>query len=591
MAVLDVAGAAEVLASLTDAGVRRGEPLGLAVCPTQGLGLAARDRCWMVSGRPAEVVAEVEAALRPRWVWWSARSAAPGLVGEGVRVATCWDVAAVHRLLAGGSDDSPAVVWAALHRLDPATMPRIGQLDLLGGGTDHPPGDVEHPVGPDGHLRAEWTDGGWGRTPQRLARWAELSLRAHDLQAEALSRVDVGGDPTATAYAESTAELLCVELAHDGLPLDVDTAEQILAALAGPRPRDAAHEAALRRARDDEVHRHLTTASAADRFDLRNPGHVRAALAAVGIEVPDTRSWRLEPWRGQHPLVEALLAWRKADRLTTTYGYGWLERHVGTDGRLRGAWSGSDGAAGRMTAQAGLHNLPAELRPAVVAGPGQVFVRADLGQVEPRVLAAVAGDHALAAATSDDDLYLPVARRLGVERPVAKVAVLAAMYGQTSGTAGQALAGLESAYPVAMGYLRAAYEDGRAGRSVRTHGGRLVRMPAVSSSGDEQAHRSAVNGRGRFARNAMVQGAAAELFKAWAVTVRAGLRAGESTRDARIVLCLHDELLVHAPRGAAADVQALLHHCLQTVSARWAAGRRVRFVADVSIVERWSEAK
>ena len=51
-----------------------------------------------------------------------------------------------------------------------------------------------------------------------------------------------------------------------------------------------------------------------------------------------------------------------------------------------------------------------------------------------------------------------------MERPIAKVAVLAAMYGQTSGTAGEALKGMDSAYPVAMRYLRQAYDAGRAGR-------------------------------------------------------------------------------------------------------------------------------
>ncbi|HEX8496070.1 MAG TPA: DNA polymerase, partial [Actinomycetales bacterium] len=176
--------------------------------------------------------------------------------------------------------------------------------------------------------------------------------------------------------------------------------------------------------------------------------------------------------------------------------------------------------------------------------------------------------------------------RLRVERPVAKVAVLAAMYGQTSGTAGQALAGLESAYPVAMGYLRTAHEDGRAGRAVRTHGGRTVRMWPLNPAGDEQAQRAAVNGRGRFARNAVVQGAAAELFKAWAVTVRAGLRGS----GAVIVLCLHDELLVHAPVERAGEVERLLRSALDDVTERWA-GPSVRFVADVSRVQRWSDAK
>ena len=86
-----------------------------------------------------------------------------------------------------------------------------------------------------------------------------------------------------------------------------------------------------------------------------------------------------------------------------------------------------------MTATAGLHNMPADLRPAVVAEPGHVFVRADLGQIEPRVLAAVSGDAASPRRPRSDDMYAPVAEQLGVDRATAKVAVLGAMYGQTTG--------------------------------------------------------------------------------------------------------------------------------------------------------------
>ena len=66
-----------------------------------------------------------------------------------------------------------------------------------------------------------------------------------------------------------------------------------------------------------------------------------------------------------------------------------------------------------MTASAGLHNMPAHLRSAVIAEAGHVFVRADLGQIEPRILAAVSGDRALAKATAEDDMYSPVAKRAG----------------------------------------------------------------------------------------------------------------------------------------------------------------------------------
>jgi DNA polymerase-1 len=158
-----------------------------------------------------------------------------------------------------------------------------------------------------------------------------------------------------------------------------------------------------------------------------------------------------------------------------------------------------------------------------------------------------------------------------VDRPTAKVAVLAAMYGQTSGAAGRALQQMEQTYPVALAFLRAAEESGRVGADLRTHGGRLIR--------------SGHGGVGRYTRNAVVQGAAAELFKAWAAAVRNGLRGG------RVVLCLHDELLLHVPLDEAPDAVALLHSALTSTAAHWASASGVRFVADVAVVRRWSEAK
>jgi DNA polymerase-1 len=240
-----------------------------------------------------------------------------------------------------------------------------------------------------------------------------------------------------------------------------------------------------------------------------------------------------------------------------------------------------------MTAQHGLHNLPAPLRPAIRAAEGHVFVRADLGQVEPRVLAVVSGDAAFAEATRADDLYAPVAARLGADRPTAKVAVLAAMYGQRSGAAGQALAQLERAYPVAMALLDRAYATGVARGTVRTFGGRLIRLDAVLADVPAEGVGAYDAARGRFARNAVIQGSAAELFKAWAATVRA------TTRDlgAQIVLCLHDELLVHVPEDNAEETKARLHQALTDSARRWTGTTQVRFVADASIIHRWSEAK
>ena len=581
----------QLVAALRSGGVDRGVHVGLALVTGLGLGLAVDDRTWALPNvDPVTVVAEIEHVLHPRWVWWSQETAAI-LVAAGVRVAMCWDVAAVDRLIFGGWRSDPAHAWARLQGLKGESIPSVGQLDFLATHVDD--GDDENPVRPDGHLRAEWAAGAWSRTPQRLASWAATALAAAAHQHDQLSSIGsrplsgssgIIGNPVATARSESAAEALCAELAFDGLPVTLAAAETVIASFVGPRPTSDREAAERRRQRDEAVRMH---APAGDTTDLRNPAQVKALLTRIGLDVPDTRAWRLEEMRSAHPLVDALLIWRKAERVLTTYGFAWLDENVGDDGRLRGAWSGSDGAAGRMTAQAGLHNMPADMRSAVVAEPGYVFVRADLGQIEPRVLAAISGDQSLAKATVADDLYAPVAQRLGVERAVAKIAVLAAMYGQTSGTAGQALRGLESAYPVAMRYLHDAAAKGESGTNVRTFGGRLVRMGETPYGLSDRDERAMAASRGRYARNAMVQGAAAELFKVWAVTVRAR----SAPTDARIVLCLHDELLLHVRIDHADDIVLLLDTCLQEAAHRWSNGGPVRFVTDTSIIHRWSEAK
>ena len=592
--------------ALRSAGVERGSPVGLALSAradgSTAVGIAAGDTMVAVTGRQVcEAIATVDAALRPRWVWWS-NEPAVALVRHGVRLAACWDLSAAHRLLVGGWRCDAVRIWSVAEGLDRHRAPALGQLDLGGGDS----GEGDHPaVRADGHLRAEWVAGAWRDDAANAARWAQLGLRVMARQRELLRTAGSAGDALATARAESAAEMLCAELEHDGLPIDMAVALGLIADLVGPRPTDEREAAAARGRRDAEV---LAHAPPGVEYDLRNPAEVKSMLRRVGIDVPDTRAWRLESMRTLHPVIDALLHWRKAERIATTFGYGWLDEHVGADHRLRGAWSGTDGAAGRMTAQAGLHNLPADLRPAVRADDGWSFVRADLGQIEPRVLAAVSGDRGLVQATAADDLYRPVAERLRVERPIAKVAVLAAMYGQTSGAAGQALQGMERAYPVAMQFLRDADRAGRDGRELRTFGGRLIPMYDVSASGtqagqagpdelpiDDRSASAALAGRGRYARNAMVQGAAAELFKAWAATVRARLAGDPDLREARIVLCLHDELLVHARSPVAERVASLVHAALDEASGRWfqntAAGTAVRFVADVSVVVSWADAK
>ncbi|MFP5488293.1 MAG: DNA polymerase, partial [Acidimicrobiia bacterium] len=128
--------------------------------------------------------------------------------------------------------------------------------------------------------------------------------------------------------------------------------------------------------------------------------------------------------------------------------------------------------------------------------------------------------------------------------------------------------------------------SGQRGEDVFTIGGRRVRMWVDERvEGDIDRARRVAAARGRFARNAVIQGAAAELFKVWAVLVRArGAPLG-----AEVVLCLHDELIVHVPEERATAASALLLDALAETAHRWSPEPDVRFVAEVSVVRRWSD--
>jgi len=562
--------------------ILREDNVAVALAPGVGLGLARRGDRWAIATPdPAGVLAELQETVGPRWVWWG-RADSERIAEADIPVDRCWDVQTVHRLLHGTWKAPLGEVWARLKSVPLDTLPQMGQLGLLDMPADE--GDREKPVRPDGHLRPEWISGGYQETPERLATWAGLALEAMEIQQPMLEERDSPVRALSTARSESAADLLCAEMTLSGLPIDEPEALRLISKSAGTRPTSHAHEDEIRAQRDELVFAQLEPRW---EVNLRNPAEVKSMLRRQGFELPDTRAWRLEELRESEPLIDALLTWRKAERIATTYGYTWLDEHV-SEGRLRGDWLSCDGAAGRMTASAGLHNLPAMMRPLVAADDGHLFVRADLGQIEPRVLAAVSGDPGFIDATQQDDLYQPVAQRLGVERGIAKLAVLGAMYGSTTGESAGALAGLTKNYPVAMGLLDKAAESGKRTEDIFTTGGRRVRMwSEQSADGDLDRAVSVAAARGRYARNALIQGAAAEYFKVWAITVR---RRGRAL-NAEVVLCLHDELLVHVSEDRADEAAAMVTEAVNEAAHYWSPQPAVRFVANVSIVKRWSEAK
>ena len=503
-----------------------------------------------------------------RWrSWWStAGSGSPGRAGAGPSPAprprwstACAPLDAALDLVVGARDGAPLVAAgrpaagllgprrrrAAAARAAPrrpggglgrgaraaraAGAARPGGSDLLDLDARRrragAPGRPAQPRVAARRLGADWT------APRR---WAALALRgaggagggAARRCRPAARRRGSRRSPCSPPWSESAAALLAVELEQRGLPLD------------RARRRGAPDRGRSGRSRGDPAEEAAQRTAARRRGaaplprPARRPAQPAAGAATCwsgsACDLPDTRSWRLEPHAATRPAVAALLA----------LAQGRAHRHDVRLGLARPPRR-SRRAAARAVARRRRRLRPDDrprraAQPAGGAAPGGAgrarrtcCVRADLGQVEPRVLAAVSGDAALARAAREDDMYAPVAAPLRCDRPTAKVAVLAAMYGQTSGTAGAALRDMDRAYPVAMAYLRAAEEAGRARRrtSGRTAAGCCAcagapRRPTPSRSGSTSR---VPGGAGRFARNAVVQGAAAELFKAWAATVRDGL--------------------------------------------------------------------
>ena len=123
----------DLVTSLHQAGVARGDLVGLVVSPGYGLGVATAERAWPDApgaGLAAEV-GRADEVLRPRWAVWSGQTAAH-LVAGGARLATCWDITAAHRLLFGGWRADPGWAWARARGLATETMPPASRSTCSG---------------------------------------------------------------------------------------------------------------------------------------------------------------------------------------------------------------------------------------------------------------------------------------------------------------------------------------------------------------------------------------------------------------------------------------------------------------------------
>jgi DNA polymerase-1 len=297
------------------------------------------------------------------------------------------------------------------------------------------------------------------------------------------------------------------------------------------------------------------------------------SLHRAGVLAESTSQWELAEYR--HPVIEPLLEYKKLSRLLSANGWSWLAEWV-HDGRFRPVYVPGGVVTGRWASSGGgALQIPRQLRGAVRADHGWRLVIADVAQLEPRVLAAMARDTALADAARGKDLYVGIVGTGAVAlRSEAKVAMLGAMYGATTGDSGRLVPRLRRTFPRAMALVDDAARTGENGGVVTTWLGRSSPPPSttwhdaqsraseVEASGiDETRARRSARDRGRFTRNFVVQGTAAEWALAWMADLRGRLaamppvaqhdaapRSGPvfATR-AHLAFFLHDEVMIHAP--------------------------------------------
>ena len=527
------------------------------------------------------VVRELE-NRRPRWIWHRTQDWYPALLEAGVELERCYDLQLCGAILAHSEFTA--------HTPYAQTAEKLTQDDEL-----QPP-RVLQPPPPPAHQGALF-DGPELRTQPRHT---VEDLRAeYAAQQEALAGAGLDGNRRQRLQlllaAESAAAMIAVEMQHAGVPWREELHEQILVDYLGPRP-PAGHRPVKLEELNTELRRLLNSPA----LNPDSPQELMRALHRNGIEVKSTRKWELR--EASHPAIEPLLAYKKLSRLHTANGWAWLDAWV-RNGRFRPEYVVGGVVSGRWASRGGgALQIPRQIRAAVHADPGHKLIVADASQLEPRVLVALAQDSVMAEAARDQDLYAGIAAKgFGGDRAKAKMALLGAMYGATSGEAGRLMPQLARTYPRAVGFVEQAARAGEAGKTVTSRLGRSSPPPSErwfrsqqTTSAEEQRRADSIaRSRGRFTRNFVVQGSAADWAACWLAELRRRLRGmrADGLPAGELVFFLHDEVMVHAPDGA-------VDACIRAIEDAAAAAKEllfgpipVEFPVSVAVVDSYDNAK
>jgi DNA polymerase-1 len=503
------------------------------------------------------LVADAERQL-PRWVWNSTARLYPLVLSGGVRVRRAHDLRLCHAIL----------------RLSAATAGSVLANAPAG------PWDASPPAAADPAAGATLFD--FESAEPDAAGNADHDEELTEFQAQ-LAAVRTAAEPARLRLllaAESVGALIAAEMQFAGLPWRTAIHNTLLTAELGARVAPG-----LRPKRLEDLAENIRTILGDQMVNPDSPPELLRALNRAGVVTASTRAWELE--KIDHPVIEPLLRYKKLARLLSNNGWQWMDTWINHD-RFHPEYLPGGVVTGRWaTRGGGALQLPKQVRGAVVADPGWTFVVADAAQLEPRILAALSQDTAMAAAGRGTDLYGGIVASGVVEtRAHAKVAMLGAMYGATSGESGRLLPRLARAYPSALALTEAAARAGERGDVVSTRLGRSSPRPGPAwqddqargtetgaTVGDERRARSQSRDWGRFTRNFVVQGSAAEWALCWMAEIRKGLweLAGDDRRDApvgrsrrpfatapHLVFFLHDEIIVHAPAALADRVAEIV---------------------------------
>jgi len=307
-----------------------------------------------------------------------------------------------------------------------------------------------------------------------------------------------------------------------------------------------------------------------------------------------------------HPLAERVLEYRRLTKLKSTYIDGLLAA-LGPDGRVHTRFNQTVAATGRISsAEPNLQNIPVrtalgrEIRKAFVASPGNLLVGGDYSQIELRVLAHMAGDETMAEAfrlgqdihtrTAATVFGVPPDMVTGEMRSAAKAVNFGIVYGisdfglaQNLGIsrkqAGEYIRAYLDKYSKIRDFMQKTVEEARKNGYARTLFGRRRDIPELKSSN--------FNTRSfgeRAAMNAPIQGTAADIIKLAMVAMDRALKEGGFA--AKLILQIHDELIVDCPKEEVPEVERLLKKVMEGV-----ATLSVPLVADVRSGRSWYDTK